>query len=44
MEISDFTSPDSGRAWLQPIGQEYELEEVHVLRRAHLALHPNVTR
>ena len=46
MEISDFSSPetDSGRAWLQPIGQEYELEEVHILRNAHLALHPNITR
>ena len=46
MEIADFSSPetDSGRAWLQPIGQEYEVEEVHVLRNAHLALHPNITR
>ena len=46
MEISDFSSPetDSGRAWLQPIGQEYEVEEVHLLRNAHLALHPNITR
>ena len=46
MEIADFSSPetDSGRAWLQPIGQEYEVEEVHLLRNAHLALHPNITR
>lgn len=46
MEIADFSSPetDSGRAWLQPIGQEYEVEEVHILRNAHLALHPNITR
>ena len=46
MEIADFSSPetDSGKAWLQPIGQEYEVEEVHVLRNAHLALHPNITR
>ena len=46
MEIADFSSPetDSGRAWLQPIGQDYEVEEVHVLRNAHLALHPNITR
>jgi len=45
-EISDFSSPetDSGRAWLQPIGKEYELEEVHILRQAHVALHPNITR
>lgn len=46
MEISDFSLPymNGGRAWLQPIGQEYELEEVHILRRAHVALHPNITR
>ncbi|KAJ7340196.1 hypothetical protein OS493_002927 [Desmophyllum pertusum] len=46
LEISDFSSPytNGGRAWLQPIGQEYELEEVHILRRAHVALHPNITR
>ena len=46
MEIADFSSSemDNGRAWLQPIGQEYEVEEVHILRNAHLALHPNITR
>lgn len=46
MEISDFSSThtNGGRAWLLPIGQEYELEEVHILRKAHLGLHPNITR
>ena len=46
MEISDISSPytNGGRAWLLPIGQEYELEEIHILRKAHVALHPNITR
>jgi hypothetical protein len=45
-EISNMTLPevDSGRAWLHPIGKEYELEEFHILRRAHVAMHPNITR
>lgn len=46
MEITDYSSPytNGGRAWILPIDQEFELEEVHILRRAHVALHPNITR
>lgn len=44
MEISDILQhdKDSGRAWLLPQGKEYELEEIHIIRGAHLALHPNI--
>ena len=44
MEIPDLSqhNVDSGRAWLLPQGGEYELEEVHIIRGAHLALHPDM--
>jgi len=44
MEIADIQKydMDSGRSWLLPQGKEYELEEIHIIRGAHLALHPDV--
>lgn len=45
-EISDVSRHeiDSGRSWLLPTEGDYELEEVHIIRGTHLALHPDLKR
>lgn len=35
---------DGGRTWLLPNETDFEFEEVHILRKGELALHPDVIK
>ena len=35
---------DGGRAWLLPNETDFEFEEVHILRKGELAIHPSVQK